>query len=73
MAFRDLYTIDGDTIVERRGIYRDKPFTVIKYFSDNSDQIQSVYSLMETVYNTGEHDGRKHVRNAVKEALDIEL
>jgi len=72
MAFRDLYTIDGDTIVERRGTYRDKPFTIIVY-TGKSVGVQDIYKLMETVYNSGEHDGRKHVRNAVKEAIDIEL
>lgn len=72
MAFHELYSIDGDTIVERRGIYRDKPYTITVYTGKPAD-VQYVYSLMETVYNTGEHDGRKSIRNAVKEALDIEL
>lgn len=58
MAFRDLYSIDGNSIVEHRGIYRDKPFTLAVYFASSSKEIDSVYKMMETVYNRGEHDGR---------------
>jgi hypothetical protein len=73
MSFRNLYSIDGNSIVEHRGNYRDKPFTIVIYATNKPVDINVVYNLMETVYIRGEHDGRTHVRRAVKEALDIEL
>ena len=72
MAFKDVYQLKDDGIYVFKGKFRDGEWWD-RFFSSTPDMTKIVYDLMETVYNNGEHDGRKSIRNAVKEALDIEL
>lgn len=72
MAFRDNYDLREDGIYVLRGRFRETDWWE-PCFQANPTTANVVYKLMEVVYNEGEHDGRKFVRRAVKEALDIEL
>ena len=72
MAFKDVYQLKDDGIYVFKGKFRDGEWWD-HFFSSTPDMTKIVYDLMETVYNRGEHDGRKAIRNAVKEVLDIEF
>jgi hypothetical protein len=72
MKFKDRFIIEDNSIKMFRGYYRDKPCfeTCIE---GNEELIKKIYSLLEMVYNSGEHQGRLFVRNNIKTALGIDL
>ena len=72
MAFKDEYKLRETGVYVRRGRFREEDWWE-PCFEGAPDMCKRVYTLMESVYNMGEHDGRKYVRSAVKSALDIEF
>lgn len=73
MAFSDIYQLRRDQggIYVFRGRFRDKDWWE-PVFVGSDIEIQMVYKLLEAVYNTGEHDGRKFVRDNIKSALALD-
>lgn len=72
MGFRQTYELREDGIYMHRGRFRDKEFWD-PIFQGAPVIAKNVYTIMEMVYNEGEHEGRKAVRNAIKTALNIDL
>ena len=72
MAFKDHFKLKHTSIDVSRGRFREEVWFE-PCFEGKPEECKKVYTLLEMVYNMGEHDGRKYVRSAVKEALDIEL
>ena len=75
MKFKDRFIIDNYSIKMFKGHYRDKPWfeTCIEGNAENAEMIKQVYSVLEMVYNTGEHEGRFFVRENIKAALGLDL
>ena len=72
MAFQDHFKLNEGYVEIKRGSFRGEDWYEMCY-AGSPEECKRVYTLLETVYNMGEHAGRKYVRNAVKEALDIEF
>jgi len=71
--FQDRFSIENNTIQVFKGYFRGKPFFETCFECDDADIIEKVYSLLQMVYNMGEHEGRLTVRNNVKTALGLDL
>jgi hypothetical protein len=71
MSYQNNFELREDGIYIRRGSFRGKPWWDL-YFKAEPALMNLVNNCLETAYNMGEHDGRKYVRNAIKQALDIE-
>lgn len=71
MTFDSEYELRDNGIYVRRGRFREQDWWE-PCFEGAPDMCKKVYNLMEVVYNKGEHDGRKFVRDAIKDALNIE-
>lgn len=70
--FNYYFQLREDGIYMNRGRFRDKEFWD-PIFQGAPIITKNVYTIMEMVYNQGESDGRKTIRNAIKTALDIDL
>jgi hypothetical protein len=73
MSFKNNFHLREDGVYILRGRFRDKELWEPCFPTSDPVVANLVYNLLETVYNLGEHDGRVHVRNSIKEALDIGL